>query len=190
MQRLADDGFLKRRLIIGKSSLARNIAFSSTLFAPPPLPFRILPRFLKDSSPLKQLFEKLKDGTVVVLTIVQARTLLRSQKTWECIISANERTFRAFKKGGGGKGGKYSLHIRDVKGKGDRKRKKGKREARCRVGDGLLFNGDSKTTLISNATSVSCARASADCSVLTILKGMLGRRENRQPLSTDIVGNL
>lgn len=35
MQRLADDGFLKRRLIIGKSSLARNIAFSSTLFAPP-----------------------------------------------------------------------------------------------------------------------------------------------------------
>lgn len=93
----------------------------------------------------------------------------------------------------GGGGAKYSLHsIRDVKGKGDRKRKKGKREreARCRVGDGLLFNGDSKTTLISNATSVSCARASADCSVLTILRGMLGRRENRQPLSTDIVGNL
>lgn len=108
MQRLADDGFLKRRLIIGKSSLARNIAFSSTLFAPPPLPTPPLShttpfskRFL---SPLKQLFAKLKDGTVVVLTIVQARTLPRSQKTWKCIISANERTFRAFEKGGGGKG--------------------------------------------------------------------------------------
>lgn len=61
---------------------------------------------------------------------------------------------------------------------------------RCRAGDGLLFNGDSKTTLISNATSVSDARASPDCSVLTILVGILGRRENRQPLSTNIVGNL
>lgn len=89
-------------------------------------------------------------------------------------------------------GVEYSLHIRDVKGgKGGTKEKEGReREARCRVGDGLLFNGDSKTTLISNATSVSGARASADCSLLTILKGMLGRRENRQPLSTDIVGNL
>lgn len=113
MQRLADDGFLKRRLIIGKSSLARNIAFSSTLFAlPTPTPCsRMPPHFLKDSSPLKQLFAKLKDGTVVVLTIVQARTLPRSQKTWKCIISANERTFRAFEKDGGGKEGQNTHCI-------------------------------------------------------------------------------
>lgn len=110
MQRLADDGFLKRRLIIGKSSLARNIAFSSTLFAPPH--FRTLPRFLKDSSPLKQLFQKLKDGTVVVLTIVQARTLPRSQKTWECIISANERTFSRVQEGWRcGGGGRQNTHC-------------------------------------------------------------------------------
>lgn len=112
MQRLADDGFLKRRLIIGKSSLARNIAFSSTLFALPITPYSCtLPRFLKDSSPLKQLFAKLKDGTVVVLTIVQARTLPRSQKTWKCIISANERTFRAFENDGGGEEGQNTHCI-------------------------------------------------------------------------------
>lgn len=128
MQRLADDGFLKRRLIIGKSSLARNIAFSSTLFAPPPHLFCTLPRFLKDSSPLKQLFEKLKDGTVVVLTIVQARTLSRSQKTWECIISANERTFSRVQEGWRweGYGGKILTAYKGRKREGGSKEKEGK----------------------------------------------------------------
>lgn len=59
MQRLADDGFLKRRLIIGKSSLARNIAFSSTLFAPP----------LPHTTPFSKRF-------------LPAKTTLRKVKRW------------------------------------------------------------------------------------------------------------
>lgn len=64
MQRLADDGFLKRRLIIGKSSLARNIAFSSTLFAPP-----LSPSTSAYSTPFSKRF-------------LPAKTTLRKVKRW------------------------------------------------------------------------------------------------------------
>lgn len=127
MQRLADDGFLKRRLIIGKSSLARNIAFSSTLFAPSPY-LRHTP-FSKRFLPLKQLFEKLKDSTVVVLTIVQARTLPMSQKTWECIISAKRTNISRVREKavvGGVVGGKILTAYKRCKREGGSKEKEGK----------------------------------------------------------------
>lgn len=170
----------------------QEISLSPPLFLPFPIP--LLPHstpFSKRFLPAKTTLCKVKRWHRCSTNYSTGAYACEVPKDLEMHYQRKRTNISRVREGWKREGGaKYPLHIRDVKGNGDRKRKKGKREARCRVGDGLLFNGDSKTTLISNATSVSCARASADCWLLTILKGMLGRRENRQPLSTDIVGNL